>query len=89
MRPVRLRAAPPPVAELPARIVPIGLRRAARRPTAGKLPQVLCPRRLSRVRPGARWPRRAVRARARHPPAARRHTLSAWPVAARMAVTRP
>jgi hypothetical protein len=93
MRPIGLRAAPPQVAELAAGIVPVGLRRAARRPTAGKLTQVLRPRWLSRVRPGARCPLRrplrAVRAWARHPPAARRHTRSARSVTVGAAVTRP
>ena len=91
MRPIGLRAAPPQVAELPAGILPagilpIGLRRAARRPTAGKLARVLCPRWLSRVRPGARCRLRAVRAWARHPAAARRRTRS---VTAGAAVSRP
>ena len=89
MRPIGLRAAPPQVAELPAGILPIGLRRAARRPTAGKLARVLCPRWLSRVRPGARCRLRAVRAWARHPAAARRRTGSARSVTAGAAVSRP
>jgi hypothetical protein len=79
--PARLRATGPCAAVLLAAILPVDVRRAALRPTAGKLARVLHPRLLGGVRPGRRRGLRAAHGRPLRPPAAGRHRLAARSVA--------
>ncbi len=84
----RLRTARPPAAVLLGAILPIDLRRAALRSTAGKLARALHPRWLGRERPGGWCGLRAAHDRALRPPAGGRHGLPARSVAIGATVTR-
>jgi hypothetical protein len=87
--PTRLRTGRPVGAVLLAAILPIGLRRAAPRPAAGKLAGVSRPPLLGPVRPGGRCALRAAGNRALHPGTGGRHGLPARSVAIGANVPRP
>jgi hypothetical protein len=86
--PTWVRTARPSAAVLLAAILPVDLRRAALRPTAGKLARVLHPRVLGRGRPDGRCGLRAAHDRALRPGTGGRHGPPAGSVAIGATVTR-